>query len=64
LALKAAGTIHTDIAKGFIRAEVVHYTDYETHGSLDAAYSAGKMHLEGKDAIIQDGDLLHIRNKS
>lgn len=63
-ALKAAGTIHTDIAKGFIRAEVVHYTDYLALGSLDKAYSAGKMSLEGKDYVIQDGDLLHIRNKS
>lgn len=63
-ALKAAGTIHTDIAKGFIRAEVVHYADYLAAGSLDAAYSAGKMSLEGKEYLIQDGDLLHIRNKS
>jgi GTP-binding protein YchF len=63
-ALKAAGTIHTDIAKGFIRAEVVSYEDYQTHGSLDAAYGAGKMRLEGKDYVVQDGDLLHIRNKS
>jgi GTP-binding protein YchF len=63
-AVKAAGTIHTDIAKGFIRAEVVHYKDYLAASSLDAAYSAGKMSLEGKEYIIQDGDLLHIRNKS
>jgi GTP-binding protein YchF len=63
-ALKAAGTIHTDIAKGFIRAEIVHYNEYKAAGSLDAAYSAGKMSLEGKDYVIQDGDLLHIRNKS
>lgn len=63
-AVKAAGTIHNDIARGFIRAEVVHYEDYVAAGSLDAAYSAGKMHLEGKEYIIQDGDLLHIRNKS
>ncbi len=63
-ALKAAATIHNDIAKGFIRAEVVHYGDYVIHGSLDAAYSAGKMTLEGKDHPILDGDLLHIRNKS
>jgi ribosome-binding ATPase len=62
-AVKAAGTIHTDIAKGFIRAEVVHYSDYVAAGSLDAAYSAGKMSLEGKDYVVQDGDLLHIRNK-
>lgn len=63
-ALKAAGTIHTDIAKGFIRAEIVHYKEYLAAGSLEAAYSAGKMSLEGKDYVIQDGDLLHIRNKS
>ncbi len=63
-ALKAAGTIHNDIAKGFIRAEVVHYDDYSEAGSLDAAYKAGKMSLEGKEYVIQDGDLLHIRNKS
>ncbi len=63
-AVKAAGTIHTDIAKGFIRAEIVHFADYLAAGSLDAAYSAGKMHLEGKEYVIQDGDLLHIRNKS
>lgn len=63
-ALKAAATIHNDIAKGFIRAEVVHFVDYASAGSLDAAYSAGKMSLEGKDYVVQDGDLLHIRNKS
>jgi ribosome-binding ATPase YchF (GTP1/OBG family) len=63
-AVKAAGTIHTDIAKGFIRAEVVHYDIYAEYGSLDKAYSAGKMSLEGKDYVVQDGDLLHIRNKS
>lgn len=63
-ALKAAGTIHNDIAKGFIRAEIVHYADYLAAGSLDHAYSAGKMTLEGKEYIIRDGDLLHIRNKS
>lgn len=63
-ALKAAATIHTDIAKGFIRAEIVHYDDYTAAGSLDAAYSAGKMSLEGKEYVIRDGDLLHIRNKS
>ncbi|MDR3692045.1 MAG: DUF933 domain-containing protein [Fimbriimonas sp.] len=63
-ALKAAATIHNDIAKGFIRAEVVHYEDYDAHGSLEAAYAAGKMVLEGKEHVINDGDLLHIRNKS
>jgi len=63
-ALKAAATIHNEIARGFIRAEVVHYADYAAAGSLDAAYSAGKMSLEGKEYLIRDGDLLHIRNKS
>ncbi len=63
-ALKAAGTIHNDIAKGFIRAEIVHYEEYLAAGSLDAAYSAGKMSLEGKEYVIRDGDLIHIRNKS
>ncbi|MBL8086859.1 MAG: redox-regulated ATPase YchF [Chthonomonas sp.] len=63
-ALKAASTIHTDIAKGFIRSETVSYDHYCEFGSLDAAYSAGKMRLEGKEYVVQDGDLLHIRNKS
>ena len=63
-ALKAAATIHNDIAKGFIRAEVVSFADYSEAGSLDAAYKSNKMRLEGKDYVIQDGDLLHIRNKS
>jgi ribosome-binding ATPase len=63
-ALKAAATIHNDIAKGFIRAEVVHFEDYLAAGSLDAAYSSGKMHLEGKEYKIQDGDLLHIRTSA
>lgn len=63
-ALKAADTIHSDIARGFIRAEVTHYGDYDAHGSLDAAEKAGKMTLEAKDYVVQDGDLLHIRNKS
>lgn len=63
-ALKAADTIHSDIARGFIRAEIVHFEDYAAAGSLDAAYSGGKMRLEGKDYVIQDGDLIHVRNKS
>ena len=63
-ALKAADSIHSDIARGFIRAEITHYDDYASHGSLEAAEKAGKMTLQGKDYVIQDGDLLHIRNKS
>ena len=63
-ALKAAATIHTDIARGFIRAEVVSYADWEACGSEDAANKAGRMRLEGKEYRVQDGDLLYIRNKS
>lgn len=63
-ALKAAATIHNDIAKGFIRAEIVHYADYSAAGSLDAAYKGGKMSLEGKEYVIQDGDLIHIRTSA
>lgn len=63
-ALKAADTIHSDIARGFIRAEVVHYKDWEESGSWEAAHHANKMRLEGKEYIIHDGDLLNIRNKS
>jgi GTP-binding protein YchF len=50
--VKAAATIHTDIAKGFIRSETVSYADYEAAGSLDAAYSSGKMRLEGKECEV------------
>lgn len=63
-ALKAAETVHTDIARGFIRAEVVHFADYLAAGSVDAANKAHKMRLEGKDYVVRDGDILHIRNKS
>lgn len=60
-ALKAADTIHTDIAKGFIRAEVVHYSDFERIGTVKGAYSQGAMKLEGKEYVIQDGDIINIR---
>src|SRR5687768_6364606 len=63
-ALRAADTIHSDIAKGFIRAEVTHYADFEKHGSVKAAYTANDMKLEGKDYIVKDGDIINIRNKS
>ncbi|MCX7800808.1 MAG: YchF family ATPase [Fimbriimonadales bacterium] len=63
-ALKAADTIHSDIARGFIRAEVVSYADWEAAGSWEAAVAQGRMRLEGKEYVVQDGDLLHIRNKS
>jgi GTP-binding protein YchF len=63
-ALKAADTIHSDIAKGFIRAEVTHYPDFEKHGDMKAAYTANAMKLEGKEYVVQDGDIINIRNKS
>ncbi len=63
-AVKAAGVVHTDIARGFIRAEVVHYADFEAKGSVKACYDDGMMKLEGKDYVVQDGDIINIRNKS
>ncbi len=61
---EAAGTIHTDLQKGFIRAEVMHYQDLLDAGTEAAVKQAGKMHLEGKEYIVQDGDILHIRHSS
>ncbi len=58
---EAAGVIHTDLQKGFIRAEVVSYDDLVELGSMSAARAAGKLRLEGKNYIVQDGDILHIR---
>jgi ribosome-binding ATPase YchF (GTP1/OBG family) len=60
-AQEAASIIHTDLARGFIRAEVVAYTDHIAEGSMAAARKAGKVHLEGKDYIVQDGDIIHVR---
>ena len=61
LAPAAAGVIHTDIERGFIRAEVTSYEDVIAHGSLNAAKEAGKMRLEGKEYVIQDGDVCYFR---
>ena len=60
-ALECAGAIHTDLARGFIRAEVVSYHDLMAAGSNAAARSAGKIRLEGKEYPVQDGDILVIR---
>jgi len=60
-ALEAAGTIHSDMEKGFIRAEVVHYDDLVALGSFSEARNHGKFRLEGKKYIIQDGDVIVIR---
>jgi len=58
---EAAGEIHTDLQKGFIRAEVVAYNDLIALGSMNEAKSKGKFRLEGKEYIVQDGDILNIR---
>jgi ribosome-binding ATPase len=58
---KAAGVIHTDFEKGFIRAETISYKDYVELGGEDGAKNAGKLRLEGKDYITQDGDVFHFR---
>ncbi len=58
---EAAAEIHTDIQKGFIRAEVTSYEDVLAHGSMNAAKEAGKMRLEGKEYIVKDGDVIYFR---
>jgi GTP-binding protein YchF len=58
---QCAGVIHTDFEKGFIRAEVIKYKDYIRYGSEAAVKEAGKMNVEGKDYIVQDGDIMHFR---
>ncbi len=57
----AAGVIHTDFEKGFIRAEIVSYDDYVNNNGESGAKDAGKWRLEGKDYIVQDGDVIHFR---
>jgi hypothetical protein len=58
---QAAGVIHTDFEKGFIRAEVIKYNDFITLGSEAACKEAGKMGVEGKEYVVNDGDLMHFR---
>ncbi len=58
---QAAGVIHTDFEKGFIRAEVIAYDDYVACGGEAGAKESGKMRLEGKDYVVQDGDVMHFR---
>lgn len=57
----AAGVIHTDFEKGFIRAEVISYADYDHFGSEQKAKEAGKAKVEGKDYTVKDGDVMHFR---
>ncbi len=61
LAPQAAGVIHTDFEKGFIRAEVISYEDYVEFGGENGAKEKGKMRLEGKDYVVQDHDIMHFR---
>ncbi|GAB7563550.1 redox-regulated ATPase YchF [Methylobacillus methanolivorans] len=58
---QAAGVIHTDFERGFIRAEVIAYDEYVKHKGEKGSQEAGKMRLEGKDYIVQDGDVMHFR---
>ncbi len=60
-ARKAAGKIHSDIERGFIRAEIVAFEEFIAHGSEAKCKEAGKLRLEGKDYIVQDGDIIHFR---
>ena len=57
---QAAGVIHTDFEKGFIRAEVISYDDYVSYGSEAKVKEAGKMRVEGKNYIVKDGDVMHF----
>ena len=58
---QAAGVIHTDFEKGFIRAEVIKYEDFIHYGSEQAVKEAGKLSVEGKEYVVQDGDIMHFR---
>jgi GTP-binding protein YchF len=58
---EAAGVIHTDFERGFIRAEVIHYDDYIRYRGEHGAREAGKLRLEGKDYVVKDGDVMHFR---
>ena len=57
----AAGVIHTDFEKGFIKAEVISYDDYVAYGSEAACRDAGKLRIEGKEYVVKDGDVMHFR---
>jgi GTP-binding protein YchF len=58
---QAAGVIHTDFEKGFIRAEVIKYNDFVQYGSESACRDAGKIGVEGKEYVVKDGDIMHFR---
>jgi hypothetical protein len=58
---QAAGVIHTDFEKGFIRAEVISYNNFVSLGSEQACKEAGKLSVEGKEYVVSDGDIMHFR---
>jgi GTP-binding protein YchF len=60
-ARRAAGKIHSDLERGFIRAEVIPYTTFLEYGSENAVKAAGKLQVEGQDYVVQDGDIMHVR---
>jgi ribosome-binding ATPase YchF (GTP1/OBG family) len=60
-AVEAAGEIHTDLQRGFVRAEVVAYEDLTALGGMNEAKAKGKLRLEGKDYPVKDGDIMHVR---
>ena len=61
LAPEAAGAIHSDLQRGFIRAEVMKYEDFVSLGSEQACKDKGKLSVEGKNYVVQEADILHIR---
>ena len=61
IAPKAAGVIHSDFERGFIRAEVISYEDYVFYGNEIKCKENGKLRIEGKDYIVKDGDIMHFR---
>jgi hypothetical protein len=58
---QAAGVIHTDFERGFIKAEVMSFEDFVTYGGEKGARDAGKLRLEGKEYVIADGDVVHFK---
>jgi ribosome-binding ATPase YchF (GTP1/OBG family) len=60
-AVEAAGAIHSDLERGFIRAEVIHFEDLDRAGGEEKAKSEGKHHIKGRDYVVEDGDIVHVR---
>ena len=61
MAPEAAAVIHTDLQRGFIRAEVISYDELLANGSMEKAKAAGKIRVEGRDYEVREGDILHVR---